>query len=54
MEEASVVDVPLADDQEGLRKLALRQIEAKRRFVQHAAGTAAVTLLLVVIWAVSE
>jgi protein-S-isoprenylcysteine O-methyltransferase Ste14 len=54
MEDAPVVVVPPPDDRERLRKLALRQIDAKRRFVQHAIATAAVTVLLVVIWAVSE
>ncbi len=46
--------VPPPDDQDGLRKLALHQIEAKRRFVLHAIGTAAATVLLVTIWAISE
>ena len=46
--------VPPPEDQEGLRELALQQIEAKRRFVQHAVGTAATTVLLVTIWAISE
>jgi protein-S-isoprenylcysteine O-methyltransferase Ste14 len=48
------VVVPPPEDREGLRKLALQQIEAKRRFFKHAVGTAAATVLLVVIWAVSE
>jgi protein-S-isoprenylcysteine O-methyltransferase Ste14 len=51
---APVVVVPPPEDQEGLRKLALEQIEAKRRFLKHAIGAAAITVLLVVIWAVSE
>ena len=46
--------VPPPEDQEGLRQLALHQIEAKRRFVRHAVGTAAATVVLVTIWAVSE
>jgi protein-S-isoprenylcysteine O-methyltransferase Ste14 len=51
---APVVVVLPAEDEERLRKLALEQIEAKRRFLRHAIGSAAVTVLLVVIWAVSE
>jgi hypothetical protein len=54
MEDAPVVVVPPADDQESLGKLALQRIEVKRRFVQHAVVAAAVTVLLVVIWAVTE
>ncbi len=46
--------VPPSDDREGLRRLALERIEVKRRFVRHAVGTAAASVLLVVIWAVSE
>jgi protein-S-isoprenylcysteine O-methyltransferase Ste14 len=46
--------VPPPEDREGLRKLALERIDAKRRFFQHAIGTASATVLLVVIWAVSE
>jgi hypothetical protein len=46
--------VPPPEDQEGLRKLALQQIEARRRFFRNAMGTAAATVILVVIWAVSE
>lgn len=51
---APVVVVPPPEDTRALRKLALERIEAKRRFVQHAIGAAAATVLLVVIWAVSE
>jgi protein-S-isoprenylcysteine O-methyltransferase Ste14 len=51
---APVVVVPPAEDEERLRELALEQIRAKRRFLQHAVGSAAAIVLLVVIWAVSE
>jgi protein-S-isoprenylcysteine O-methyltransferase Ste14 len=52
--DAPIVLVPPAEDEESLRQLALEQIRAKRRFLQHAIGAAAATVLLVVIWAVSE
>ncbi|MGZ4316181.1 MAG: 2TM domain-containing protein [Gaiellaceae bacterium] len=52
--DTSIVVVPPAEDEEALRELALEQIKAKRRFFQHAIGSAAATVLLVVIWAVSE
>ena len=52
--DAPLAVVPPAEDTEGLRRLALERIEAKRRFLKHAIGTAAATVLLVVIWAVSE
>ncbi|HEY5694440.1 MAG TPA: 2TM domain-containing protein [Gaiellaceae bacterium] len=52
--DAPLVVVPPLEDREGLRKLALERIEAKRRFLKHAIGTAAATVLLAVIWAVSE
>ena len=52
--DAPMIVMPPSSDTEGLRKLALDRIEAKRRFLRHAIGTAAATVLLVVIWAVSE
>jgi hypothetical protein len=52
--DAPIAVVPPPDNEAGLRELALEQIRAKRRFLQHAVGTAAATVLLVVIWAVSE
>ena len=37
-----------------VRELALKQIERKRRFRMHAVSCAAVSILLVIVWAISE
>jgi hypothetical protein len=37
-----------------IRKLAVKQIERKRRFHARAFGAAAVTVVLVIIWAIAE
>jgi len=42
------------DDEQAVRELALKQIERKRRFLMHAVAYAALTIMLVVIWAISE
>ena len=44
---------PPAED-EHVRKLAIEQIERKRRFNMRAFGAAALTVVLVIIWAVAE
>jgi hypothetical protein len=49
----SVVVSPPSED-EVVRKLAVEQIERKRRFHTRAFGAGAVAVLLVIIWAVTE
>jgi 2TM domain len=49
-----VVVVPPEGDDEEVRKLAVEQIERKRRFSMRAVGAAAVAVLLVIIWAIAE
>jgi 2TM domain len=49
-----VVVVPPKEDEEQLHKLAVEQIERKRRFHMRAFGAAAVAVLLVIIWAITE
>lgn len=49
-----VVVVPPEGDDELLRKLAVEQIERKRRFRTRAFAAAAVSALLVIIWAIAE
>jgi len=49
-----VVVVPREGDEEEVRKLAVEQIERKRRFSMRAFGAAAVAVLLVIIWAIAE
>jgi hypothetical protein len=46
--------VPPQEDQEEVRKLAVEQIERKRRFHTRAFGAAAVAVVLVIIWAIAE
>jgi len=41
-------------DEEQLRQLAVKQIKRKRRFKRRAISCAAVSILLVIIWAASE
>jgi sterol desaturase/sphingolipid hydroxylase (fatty acid hydroxylase superfamily) len=41
-------------DEERVRELAVKQIERKRRFHARAFGAAAVTVVLVIIWAIAE
>jgi protein-S-isoprenylcysteine O-methyltransferase Ste14 len=43
-----------ADDERQVRQLAVRQLERKRRFRMHAASYAVVSILLMIIWAMSE
>jgi H+/Cl- antiporter ClcA len=45
--------IPTGRD-DSVRELAIKQIQRKRRFLAHAAGTAAAILVLVIIWAASE
>jgi 2TM domain len=42
------------EDAEQVRKLAIEQIERKRRFHMRAFGAVAVAVLLVIIWAITE
>jgi hypothetical protein len=42
------------EDDQRVRKLAVEQIERKRRFSMRAFGAAAATVVLVIVWAVSE
>jgi len=49
---AVVVNREQGDEQ--VRKLAVEQIERKRRFQTRAFGAAAVAVLLVIIWAITE
>ena len=44
----------LMRDEEQLRELAVKQIKRKRRFQRRAVSCAAVSILLVIIWAISE
>jgi 2TM domain len=44
----------LTDDEQQLRELAVKQIERKRRFQMRAFSATAVSVLLVVIWAITE
>lgn len=48
------VDPGSREGEEQLRALALEQIQRKRRFQGHAVGYAAVSLVLIVVWAISE
>lgn len=48
------VDPGSREGEEQLRALALEQIQRKRRFQGHAVGYAAVALVLIVVWAISE
>ena len=52
---ASVVDAGApSDDELKLRKLAVKQLEAKRRFQMHAISYAGACVVLIVIWAITE
>jgi hypothetical protein len=52
---ASVVDAGAPPDEEQqLRELAVEQPERKRRFRMHAISYAAVCVVLIVIWAITE
>jgi len=51
---APVVVVRPEGDEEEVRKLAVEQIERKRRFYTRAFGAGAVAVLLVIIWALTE
>ena len=42
------------EDEEQVRKLAVEQIERKRRFQMRAFGAAVVAVVLVIIWAIAE
>jgi hypothetical protein len=46
--------LPPAEDEAQLHKLAVEQIVRKRRFHMRAFGAAAVAVLLVIIWAITE
>lgn len=45
---------PFREDGEQVRQLAVAQIERKRRFHTRAFGAAALTVVLVIIWAIAE
>ena len=45
---------PVAADEQQVRELAVEQIERKRRFRMRAFSAAAVSVLLVIIWAITE
>jgi sterol desaturase/sphingolipid hydroxylase (fatty acid hydroxylase superfamily) len=45
---------PPREDEEQVRRLAVEQIERKRRFHTRAFGAAALTVVLVIIWAIAE
>jgi hypothetical protein len=49
-----VVVVPPEGDEEQVRKLAVEQIERKRRFYTRAFGAGAVAVVLAIIWAIAE
>ncbi|HME04798.1 MAG TPA: 2TM domain-containing protein [Solirubrobacteraceae bacterium] len=49
-----VVVSPRREDDEHLRELAVKQIERKRRFHRRAFSAAAVAVVLVIIWAITE
>jgi sterol desaturase/sphingolipid hydroxylase (fatty acid hydroxylase superfamily) len=51
---AHVVVVPPEGDEEQVRKLAVEQIERKRRFYTRAFGATALAVVLVIIWALAE
>ena len=55
-EKPAVVDsrVLPTDGEQQVRELAVKQIERKRRFHMRAFGAAAVSVLLVIIWAITE
>jgi protein-S-isoprenylcysteine O-methyltransferase Ste14 len=54
-EKPAVIDSSLlAAGERQVRELAVQQIERKRRFRMHAVSYAAVSILLVIIWAISE
>ena len=43
-----------SNDEEQVRELAVMRVERKRRFHMHAISYAAVSILLTIIWAISE
>ncbi len=45
---------PAPNGKDAVRELAIKQIERKRHFRMHAVASAALTVLLVVIWATTE
>jgi len=51
---APVVVVPPEGDEEQVRKLAIEQIERKRRFSTRAFAAGALAVVLVIIWAIAE
>jgi hypothetical protein len=54
--EATSEETPVvsSDDERQLRELAVKQIERKRRFRMHAFSAVAGTVVLVIIWGISE
>ncbi len=42
------------DDEQQVRALAVKQVERKRRFRVHAVSYAVVSILLMIVWAISE
>jgi hypothetical protein len=54
-DQGAIVDEgAIVSDERAVRQLALEQIHRKRRFLSHVVTYAAIVILLVVIWAVSE
>ena len=50
----AIVVIPAQGDEEQVRKLAVEQIERKRRFYTRAFGATALAVVLVIIWALAE
>lgn len=50
-EEPQVID---ESDEQQVRAMAIKQIEQERRFHKHAVTYAVVSILLVIVWAISE
>lgn len=55
-EQPAVIDPSLlsSDGEQQVRELAVKQVERRRRFHMHAVSCAAVCILLVIIWAITE
>ena len=54
-EKPKVVDSsPVTASEQGVRELAVKQIVRKRRFRMRAFGAAALSVVLVIIWAITE
>ncbi len=51
---AAIDSRPFAPDEQRVRELAVEQIERERRFHMRAFSAAAVSVLLVIVWAITE